>query len=416
MPCFVASYIDLCKVDSASLSADAKDLYGLFISNILEDYSETAALNCGSFRSNCYLKWKFDSVASELEFLLYGRASGSPKIVRQLQEKCFDVLTDPLGRVDEIACKVPIWQWKVMLYNFSDRMQYSLLNITGMPVELSENRVDKDIEYALSTLCRNIAEDVFKHRGFKDKEEFSDSRLLLSAIFTAHAKSDKIKIVKLRGSASKCKTWSDVQTVIETESDKLSEQQRFGLALYLCLSSNDMAACVSRYLKSRAYLYPCKDWMEMLILQILWGFFGAAAEKIPVLLSPSLSQVSLEFAQETAPTCYSPVFNRVVNGKVTMDTPGQNTFCPVPHCRWCGLVQDPSMMRECLYCSDSPKYPDTHLFCSSECEDQAMKHQHSKRHEEFLEYKLGLETVSPVFSKVPLESPNYIMFKTSLIE
>lgn len=410
MPCFVASYLDLCKDDS--VSAEAKDFYSFFLSVLLDDLAENTGIVCGgvNYRSNCYLKWKFESVARELKFRLYG-ASKSPTVVQQLQEKCFDVLTDPLGRVDEAKCDFLNQKWRILLYDFSDRMQLSLLQSFGLPLVISENAgVSKDKEYALSTLCRILAEEIFQHSGFEDTPKFSDSSLLLSAIFSAYVKSNKVKIIKLCSSASKCKTWLDVQLVIKTEIGKLSEQQRFGIALYLCLSTNDKTAFKSRHRKQKIRRYSWNDWMELLNYQILCGDFATAAEKIPVLLNPSLSQVSLEFAKETAPTCYSPIINRVVNGKVSMGAPGQNTFCPIPHCRWCGQVQDPSAMRVCHFCTDSPKYPDTHLFCSSECEDQAMKHQHGKQHAEFLEYKLGLEKVCPMFDS-PLESPNDIMYK-----
>jgi hypothetical protein len=412
MPCFVASYIDLCKDES--VAAAAKDFYSMFISLMLENFTQLRGVICSGTTTNSYLKWKFDCVASELKIRLYGAGAESPTVVRQMQEKCFDVLTDFLGREDETTGISLNLQWRSMLYDFSDRMQHSLLK-AGLPLALSEHRVDKDIEYALSTLCRNLAEDIFKHLGYKDNQKLSNSCQLLSAIFIAHAKSGNVQINQLRSNASNCTTWADVQSIIETECEKLSEQQRFGIALYLCLTSNDMTACVSRHRETTFFSFPDNDWMEALLTQLLCGYFATAAEKIPIILIPSLSQVSLEFAQETAPTCYTPILNRVQNGKVTMDAPGQNTFCPVPHCRWCGLVQEPSAMRVCHDCTDSPRYPDTHLFCSSECEDHAMKDKHGKRHAEFNRYKQGLEKVNRMFPQ-PLEHPNYIMYKTSLRE
>jgi hypothetical protein len=406
LPCFVASYADLCTDDM--VSAEAKEFYGQFIGKLIENYCEEQSTNPGYVGdvSICFLKWKFDCVASELKVRLYGDTKPA-NVTRQLQEKCFDVLTDYLGRVDQTTCSTLCLQWSSLLYDFADRMQSCLLQLTKLPIGLSRPMVGIE-EYALSTLCRMLASAIFEKQGFKDKLEFSDSRVLIGSLFVAYAKSEKLKILKLPSSVSKSqKYWSAVQSTVETESKKLSEQQRLGLALYLCLSSNTYNTWVSRNsfsLPDEAVL----DSLELLYFQV--SNLATVAEKIPLLMSPKLSQVSLRFAKETAPTCYSPVLDRVVDGKVKMDAPGQNTFCPVPHCRWCGLVKNPSEMLVCQFCADKPKYPDTHLFCSSECEDLAMKDQHGERHAEFLEYGLGLKNVNPYFN-VPFESPNCIMFK-----
>jgi hypothetical protein len=287
-----------------------------------------------------------------------------------------------------------------------------------MPVGFSQSVVgtDEHSTSTLSTFCRLLATGVFKNQGVRDKLEFADSRVLLGSIFSAYAKSNKLKILKLHSRASKYKTWSAVQSTIETESEQLSEQQRLGLALYLCLSSNNLATrfSIGSLPKKSLSLDRVSNLLGLLFYQInCCGNFSIAAEKIPVFMSQNLSQVSLQFAKDTAPTCYSPVLDRVVDGKVKMNAPGQNTFCPVPHCRWCGLVKNPSEMLVCQFCTDKPKYPDTHLFCSSECEDHAMKDQHGERHAEFIEYGLGLKNINPDFC-VPFESPNCIMFKCNL--
>jgi len=410
LPCFVASYADLCTDDM--VSAEAKDFYGQFIGKLIDNYSEEQSTNCGYVGdvSICFLKWKFDSVASELKERLYG-ATEPPTVARQLQEKCFDVLTDYLGRVGEITCGTLYQNWRILLYDFSDRMQRSLMQVTKLPVGLSHPSVGIQKSAALSTFCRMLACAIFKNHGFKDTLEFSDSCVLISSIFVVYAKSEKLKILKLPSDRiSKSKTyWSAVQSTVEKESKKLSEQQRLGLAIYLCLSSNAYITFVSR----TPYALPEKallDSLEMMYYQVLGRYFATVAEKIPVLLSQKLSQVSLKFAKETAPICYTPVLDRVVDGKVKMDAPGQNTFCPIPHCRWCGLVKNPSEMLVCQFCTDKPKYSDTHLFCSLQCEDLAMRNQHGERHAEFIEYRLGLTNVNPKFN-VTFTSPNCILFK-----
>jgi hypothetical protein len=405
LPCFVASYVDLCR--DKKVTADSKEFYGQFVSNLIDSYKDKPEISRGVIESDAsisYLQWKFDSVASELQMRLY-RDTKPPTVIRQMKEKCFDVLTNFLGRVDQNACGSLYQQWKILLYDFSERMQSSLLQLMKLPLGFSRNE-----EYALSTLCRMLASSLFEKQDFKDTLEFSDSHLLLSSLFVPYAKAEKLKIFKLQSNVSKFKSyWSAVQSAVDTESKKLGVQQRLGLVLYFCISSKNFATFVSRNsLPKKAILH---DSLELLYLQTMSGNLPVAAEKIPVFMSRDLSQVSLQFAKETAPTCYTPVLDRVVNDKVKMSSSEQNTFCPLPHCRWCGLVQiSLSEMRVCQFCTYTPKYPDLHLFCSSQCEELAMKHKHGERHAEFLEYGLGLNNVNPKLI-VPFVSPNCILFK-----
>jgi len=391
------------------VSAEGKDFYNQFITNLIDSLSMQLQ-EVDEFKREAaevaisYLQWKFDCVASELKAHLYGNIEPAT-VTRQLQEKCFNVLTDCLGRMDETESGSLYEQWKDMLEDFSVHLHRALVRLTKLPLGFSGLVVGIE-DYTLSTLCRMLAAGVFHEHGVLDKLEFSDSRVLLGSVFTAYAKTECPSI------ASKYSNWSAVQSKVQKESEQLSEQQRLGLVLYLCLSSNIFTSWGSNSLWLQTALLNGVELepLGMLYCQIWCGKFETAAEKIPIFLNRKLSQVSLQFAKDTAPTCYSPVLDRVLDGKVKMDAPGQNTFCPVPHCRWCGLVKKPSEMLVCQFCTDKPKYPDTHLFCSPQCEDLAMKDRHGERHAEFLEYVLDLKKVD---SRVngPFSSPNCIMFK-----
>ncbi|XP_065335490.1 uncharacterized protein LOC135936560 [Cloeon dipterum] len=69
--------------------------------------------------------------------------------------------------------------------------------------------------------------------------------------------------------------------------------------------------------------------------------------------------------------------------RVKMNKPGEITFCPIKHCRWCGLINSPdfNICQECQYESD---YPDVNLFCSKECEERALNDSHLEEHARFL--------------------------------
>jgi len=73
-----------------------------------------------------------------------------------------------------------------------------------------------------------------------------------------------------------------------------------------------------------------------------------------------------------------------------MQEPGEVTFFPVKHCRWCGLVEAADEFRVCNECAENPDYPDTSIFCSSKCETEAMKFVHLEEHARYLTIKCGL--------------------------
>jgi len=76
-------------------------------------------------------------------------------------------------------------------------------------------------------------------------------------------------------------------------------------------------------------------------------------------------------------------------GKVKMSRPGEITFFPVKHCRWCGLLEVDTF-RKCSVCVDNPDFPDVHYFCSLKCETEALDQQHTEEHATFLMMRCGI--------------------------
>ncbi|CAB3363425.1 Hypothetical predicted protein [Cloeon dipterum] len=68
---------------------------------------------------------------------------------------------------------------------------------------------------------------------------------------------------------------------------------------------------------------------------------------------------------------------------VKMNRSGEITFCPIKHCRWCGLINSPEFII-CQECQDESDYPDVNLFCSKECEERALSDSHLEEHARFL--------------------------------
>jgi len=77
------------------------------------------------------------------------------------------------------------------------------------------------------------------------------------------------------------------------------------------------------------------------------------------------------------------------DGKVKMSSPGEITFFPVKHCRWCGLLEADTF-RKCPVCVDNPDYPEVNYFCSAKCETESLDQQHTEEHATFLVIRCGI--------------------------
>jgi len=71
-----------------------------------------------------------------------------------------------------------------------------------------------------------------------------------------------------------------------------------------------------------------------------------------------------------------------------MSEPGEITFFPVKHCRWCGVLAE--KFRMCPECHSNPDYSDINFFCSEKCENEAMDKKHTEEHARFLMIRLEL--------------------------
>jgi len=101
-----------------------------------------------------------------------------------------------------------------------------------------------------------------------------------------------------------------------------------------------------------------------------------------------LTLATLTFARTNR--CYQKVLGLLTEeGKVKMSCPGEITFFPVKHCRWCGLVEAETF-RKCPVCAENPDYPDVNYFCSEECEKKALDKQHTEEHATFLIKRCGI--------------------------
>jgi hypothetical protein len=104
---------------------------------------------------------------------------------------------------------------------------------------------------------------------------------------------------------------------------------------------------------------------------------------------PSL--VSIEVVKSNQ--CYKRVLQKMSpdGTKVLMEQPGEITFVPVKHCRWCGLIKV-QKFRLCSLCDEHPEYCDLNYFCSEKCELEALDSVHREEHARFYMVKLGFDS------------------------
>jgi hypothetical protein len=90
--------------------------------------------------------------------------------------------------------------------------------------------------------------------------------------------------------------------------------------------------------------------------------------------------------------CYKRVLDMISSDgtKVLMKQPGEITFVPVKHCRWCGLIKV-EKFRLCSMCLECPEYLDVNYFCSEKCEAESLDSKHREEHARYYMVKLGLE-------------------------
>jgi hypothetical protein len=134
-----------------------------------------------------------------------------------------------------------------------------------------------------------------------------------------------------------------------------------------------------------------------------WCMLNGDRWKIKQLVSPLLiasdrkkkllkdtSFVSLDFMKTKL--CYKRVLEMISpdETRVLMTQPGEITFVPVKHCRWCGLIAA-EKFRLCSLCEEFSDYCDVNYFCSENCETVAINSKHREEHARYYEVKLGFE-------------------------
>jgi hypothetical protein len=178
----------------------------------------------------------------------------------------------------------------------------------------------------------------------------------------------------------------------------LTCEQLAGLCVYLHFANVDSQEYSQWKHELQGPAFPLD-----LISVLIWCVATGDKWKIKQLLGPLLmdggwngkqlrdpSFVSLDVAKSNR--CYKRVLEMISpdGTKVLMTEPGEITFVPVKHCRWCGLIKV-EKFRLCSMCLECPEYCDVNYFCSEKCETEALDSKHREEHARYYMVKLGLE-------------------------
>jgi len=238
-----------------------------------------------------------------------------------------------------------------------------------LSVEELKGPIENPIRSA-SSLCRMLAASSLTDYGFADRRLYSIPSRLLAGILEAQNKRNGDEY--------------SLQQVKE-ESNKLTEQQIMLLSFYLSI---DSASCKVQKLKKPPKKHSCLDDVE----EAFWCYLDKDVWRLKQYITSWLgrnAEVSLQVARENAPTCFKLALSHIDSQqKVALTQPGEVTFFPIMHCKWCGMVN--SELRVCEVCTEYSDYPDQCRFCSAKCEEEAMEVLHKEEHARNLVNRLGL--------------------------
>jgi len=250
------------------------------------------------------------------------------------------------------------------IWMFFSRAETVLKSV--LAAEEFEHHLDTPSKSA-TTLCRMLAANAFGGLGFDDLSTLENASSLLKEVLrvsSRHRKADAEKV--------------------QTEGGLLTEPQLLQLVFYLSFKGS------KRRKTSVSRKYECLDPVETACMAFLDNDVWKLKQLFSSWLGP-LPEVSLQFVRDSAPTCYQSVLKTVSEeGKVKMSAPGEITFFPLKHCRWCGLVEEADEFEVCRVCLETPDYPDRCVFCSRKCQEEALDDLHTEEHARYLLVRLGL--------------------------
>jgi hypothetical protein len=389
LPCIVVSFLEAAR-KCEKADADNLERNIIFINNLINSYEENPIWTSiykkdfhGTYEiyeDNAYF-WQADKLWTILSKAIPDSIQG----LRGLKN-FIDVCVQNSKKSSE--------RGRAIIWRFLCRLRHVLRQSICFPIEEEKNAGVSD----LLILCRLIVINSCEEGFFDDDEDDFDIAStfpeLALQVFDICSKHEGVSLHRLK--RSKPGALSNVNEHFKQEAVNLSEQQLFGIIIYTCLHfprpDKDL---VSKRKKEMCKPSPF-DPVEIAYYSYLhndeWMLKKIVTEWLNDENGVDRSTVSHKFALENAPVCYAiPMQDISRKMKLKMDFPGQFTFCPIRHCRWCGIIEQETVFKVCSLCEEEPEYADKNIFCSVDCEREALGAQHTEEHARFYQVKCGIE-------------------------
>jgi len=381
LPCFGASFLEL--QEDASVDVEKKKWFLYFIHRLLCSYQKNPRYPNDKYKPHLvhregfvFTAHKPQQITSILSRAIFG-SNDQNLITRDFFSKFLFPLTHFCARKEAAATRES-------LHFFFFRLEAVLRRCLSPEFFLEPG---PDPVKSATTLCRMVAATAFRSRCYKDEPDFENLPTLLKVVFKNHLAVNK-------------NTWlhKTKTNKMQTEAQTMSEKQLLQLIFYLCFKTPHFKETLKKQAKSREME---RELSLDLVEKAFWSYLEADAWRIKQIFSTWMSrikskegdqlpEVPMKFATDLAPYCFSPALSDLAgNHRVKMEAPGEITFFPVRHCRWCGVVQA-EQFRVCKLCVEHSDYPDTSVFCSPKCEEEALNGEHTEEHARYLKIRCGL--------------------------
>jgi hypothetical protein len=369
LPCFVASYLDLYKTQA---SPEAKERYLLFVDNLVKSYEN--AKFCQELSTQTPKAEYFQVIKRRVHELRYFVKYTPGQLKEELGKMAEDSFGDTYQR--RLLLILPEAKMKNVSPWLLQQYMYLMREWTALE---QCNRV-KGIVFCVSPLTRL----------FLDVSVNVDAMDMLAAV------NHRDNVVGINSFVAKMISNSIAEPIQKQGRlmTKLTRQQVLGLVIYLCFKDIERGRCIvtlGNYDHLQGPAFPLDEfgglfWSllknDRLLLKI------AANSDLSNKNGLNTSYIPLKLAQDE-PICKVLVNSITPKGKIHLPSPGAVSFFPIMHCRWCGLVKC-AEFRLCPECKNDPDYPDENLYCSLECEETSLSHQHTEEHASYLLAQLNI--------------------------
>lgn len=369
LPCFVATFLDLHSEEGVSQST--KERFQRFVHELIRSYEEVPfVLTAGSAVLCPSLNWHLmkNTASKKMEkFTVYLKQllGDKSRYFKQINRFCLQYFQTCTVRKksDDISND----HWLQMEYSWFSRVDTFL---TRWLQSIEKIIPSADRSESASSLPVHLIWEKFAY-----KKESPQMQVHGIYTFLVHKLEGSVKLKQLR----------KIPMHIRKAAGELRMEQLAGLVTYLDLKD-------LRNIKRS--LLDCATYPLDKCGQIYLALNASNWWKIKLLICSKRNSVD-DFSLVPYHVARNNFLYRDVmrtlspRGRVFLKSPGEVTFCPVKHCRWCGEASV-TQFRVCALCKDHPDYPDLNFFCSETCEQQCLEKQHIEEHAQYLMMLIGL--------------------------